>query len=888
MQKMFKTISGIVTLLILGALPVTSLASGTPAITTLAATGATSTTVTMNGFFSANGAPTSTWFSYGTSATNLSSNTNAVNQSSSSGQFSQQVTGLIPNTTYYFKAAGTNFYGTTYGSTILSFTTSAIQLPSLTMNTLAATNVGSSSATLNGHYNATITSPMAWFRYGTSSTNMTQVTSPQSMALGSNNYSANVSGLQPSTTYYFQAMGSQGGNQVSNALILSFTTTALPQASMTETTLGATSVGQTSATLNAMITMANTSATNRYFKWGTNSVTLNNTLNVSGTQNASGTFSATLSGLNPNTTYYFKAYAVMTGGTTVAASITNQFTTVAAPVTYACNDGIDNDGDGLVDFPADPGCTSTTDSSEYNVPPTIYLCSDGIDNDGDGLTDFPADPGCSSPTDMSEYNVPPVVYACNDGVDNDGDGLVDYPADPGCVSSTDQSEVNVVTTGYAPIATTNGANSITQTSANLNGGVNANGSTTNYWFEFGPNGAFNATTNQATFGTGNGPVNQTVTGLNAGTTYSYRLCASNAYGQNCGSTFTFTTSQQTGCTSNCGGCTYNCGCTNYCGGAPIVTTTSANNVTDTSAMVLGYVDPNGAGNAQVTFKYGSNGNLNYTAYAAQSIVTSGQQVTAFLTNLQPNTVYAFQICAVNQYGQNCGTTLSFVTTNSYINQNPYYPQQPPYYPTTPTNPQQPPIIIYTNTNSGGDYSIASDSLATLKINASKRDVTRDDMVSFNVTLTNESNRSLKNVKMNITAPSDLALTSTSLGDISFATNSVSIGFSSLAAGDSKTIMVTARVASDTTAKSFVVHADASYLNTLTGDRETVTAETVTTVGHNGLLASVFGAGVGGGIIWLLIIILVILLGVLAFGRNRRVEKVEAPLPPSRWPGSPTA
>ena len=31
-------------------------------------------------------------------------------------------------------------------------------------------------------------------------------------------------------------------------------------------------------------------------------------------------------------------------------------------------------------------------------------CSDGIDNDGDGLVDFPADPGCFGPTDNDEFN----------------------------------------------------------------------------------------------------------------------------------------------------------------------------------------------------------------------------------------------------------------------------------------------------------------------------------------------------------------------------------------------------------------------------------------------------------------------------------------------------
>ena len=33
----------------------------------------------------------------------------------------------------------------------------------------------------------------------------------------------------------------------------------------------------------------------------------------------------------------------------------------AAKVAPVCNDGIDNDGDGKIDYPADPGCISIVD-----------------------------------------------------------------------------------------------------------------------------------------------------------------------------------------------------------------------------------------------------------------------------------------------------------------------------------------------------------------------------------------------------------------------------------------------------------------------------------------------------------------------------------------------
>src|SRR5437660_54143 len=52
-----------------------------------------------------------------------------------------------------------------------------------------------------------------------------------------------------------------------------------------------------------------------------------------------------------------------------------------------CSDGIDNDLDGLIDFPFDPGCESELDSREERLA-TPRACSDGVDNDGDGRIDF--------------------------------------------------------------------------------------------------------------------------------------------------------------------------------------------------------------------------------------------------------------------------------------------------------------------------------------------------------------------------------------------------------------------------------------------------------------------------------------------------------------------
>ncbi len=100
-----------------------------------------------------------------------------------------------------------------------------------------------------------------------------------------------------------------------------------------------------------------------------------------------------------------------------------------------CSDGVDSDGDGVADFPADPGCTSPGDLSEHDPG---LACDDGVDNDGDGFFDFRVDlrrdPGCTSRTDASERE-PGGSNPCDDGIDNDGDGRIDYPTDPGCANA---------------------------------------------------------------------------------------------------------------------------------------------------------------------------------------------------------------------------------------------------------------------------------------------------------------------------------------------------------------------------------------------------------------------------------------------------------------------
>tara|TARA_R110002073_G_scaffold303128_1_gene471115 strand:+ start:66008 stop:66688 length:681 start_codon:yes stop_codon:yes gene_type:complete len=102
-----------------------------------------------------------------------------------------------------------------------------------------------------------------------------------------------------------------------------------------------------------------------------------------------------------------------------------------------CADGLDNDGDGLIDE-SDPGCSGPDDPIEGPNPQQAD-CSDGLDNDNDGFIDFPDDPDCADANDVSEGDSN-ALAECSDGLDNDGDGFIDFPGDTDCTDATSISE----------------------------------------------------------------------------------------------------------------------------------------------------------------------------------------------------------------------------------------------------------------------------------------------------------------------------------------------------------------------------------------------------------------------------------------------------------------
>ena len=168
---------------------------------------------TLNALINPNNSNTNTWFEYGTTQ---NFGYSSASQSVGSGNFSVNTTGyisgLLSNTTYYYRAVASNQYGTVYGNT-LSFTTSFITINQSFQGLMPITTTNSAnvfytnSILLNGAVNANGAIATAWFEYGTTQS-LGQITNSQPMGMGTiaYNYSYILSNLTPNTIYYFRAV----------------------------------------------------------------------------------------------------------------------------------------------------------------------------------------------------------------------------------------------------------------------------------------------------------------------------------------------------------------------------------------------------------------------------------------------------------------------------------------------------------------------------------------------------------------------------------------------------------------------------------------------------------------------------------------------------------
>jgi DNA-binding beta-propeller fold protein YncE len=185
-----------------------------------------------------------------------------------------------------------------------------------------------------------------------------------------------------------------------------------------------------------------------------------------------------------------------------------------------------------------------------------------------------------------------------------------------------------------PTVTTEAASGVSATEATVAGTINPEGvaGATTYHFDYGTSTSYGASTEPVDTGGGSSdvPASATLTGLQPGTTYHYRLVGTNASGSSVGADETFTT--------------------NAAQAAVDVQPSFASVVTTTTASLNATVNPNGA-DTTYHFEYGTSTSYGTSTPDADAGSATGETpVTAPITGLALGTTYHYRVVADNGIG----------------------------------------------------------------------------------------------------------------------------------------------------------------------------------------------------------------------------------------------
>lgn len=417
------------------------------------------------------------------------------------GQFSSSITGLVANTRYYYRAYATHSLGTGYGpelSFVTGFTTPTVLTSSVSSITQTSA-VGGGQVSNDG--GAAVTSRgVCWNTNG----NPTISDSRTINGSGTGSFGSSITGLAQNTTYYVRsfatnAAGTAYGNEIS------FKTISLPQLA---TTVASSITAVSAVSGGSVVSDGGLPVTARGVCWSTspNPTPSGSSRTIDGS--GLGSFSSSITGLVPNTRYYYRAYAshsLNTGygpelsfvtGLTIPTVSTSSISSITQ--TSAVGGGqVSNDG----------GAAVTSRGVCWNMSgnPSIF---DSRTFDGSGTGSF-----ASSITGLSQNRMYYVrAYATNSA------GTAYGPQ----TTFTTQSIT-------CPTISTSGATGTTSNSVSIGGNVSsAGGGTVSVrgvcWNTTGSPTVSNTRTVN---GSGTGSFSSQMTSLQPGTTYYVRAYATN-------------------------------------------------------------------------------------------------------------------------------------------------------------------------------------------------------------------------------------------------------------------------------------------------------------------------------------------------------------------------
>ncbi|MEI8080270.1 MAG: fibronectin type III domain-containing protein [Actinomycetes bacterium] len=619
-----------------------------PTVRSDAATSVGSTSGTLNGTITPNGAITTAKFIYGTDSslttgtTTVTATGSPISLTNGATAVSYALTGLTSGRTYYYRAVGNNnFDPGTPGSSpdqmgaILSFTPTAPTAPTVSATTLGTpTNTSvtvSASVTPNGSLTTN------FFDYSTdpAMTSYSSITAtPATIAATSSAATINstLAGLTSGQRYYVRARALNSLGSTSGA-ITTFVTGGLP----TVATLAATSVGTTTATINGTVS-PNGSSTDVSFKYGTDPTLVAGTtvtgvpspVTAGSADNTSVSYG--LTGLTQGTTYYFRVIATNSQGTTNGSILNFTYVSTAPAATTSAATSVGSTTATLNGTVNTSGNYSTTVTFTYGTSPTLSTGNTTVTAAESPVINNPA---ASVTASLSGLTVGTTYYF-----------RVNAASSEGSASGTILS----FTPTAAPTVSTGSVTSITGSTGTMNATITPNGLSTAATFKYGTDptlvtGATVTAVGSPVSGSA-GATNVTygLTGLTAGTVYYFRAVGVNSQGTTSGDIHSFSTTSP-----------------------PVVTTSAASSVGTTSATLNGVVDPKNL-STSVMFTYGPTLDLiadSVSVTADQSPISgsaSATNVTYTLTGLSASTTYYFRVTATNSAGAPVsGTVLSFTT-----------------------------------------------------------------------------------------------------------------------------------------------------------------------------------------------------------------------------------